>query len=214
MGFRKFLGANLVKQTPPAHISEPMRFWRSSSTSIQWTSTTLHFTMIFPTAFIATLFLTQIACAVAQACHYPISPESSTPEEQFSVTIPRYYTAKYNSTYDNPTGDVGGTACSELAQYYPTFQNIPFFDAIGGVYPFNLTKNSSDCGAIWNLTNIANNFSTNIITIDTIDAPFEFGLSRTAFIALAGLPGGAEIIDGQNLTLTVEPGIVGYLDGE
>jgi hypothetical protein len=92
------------------------------------------------------------------------------------------------------------------------FQNIPFFDAIGGVYPFNLTKNSSDCGAIWNLTNIANNRSTNIITIDHMVDRFEFGLSSTAFIALSGVLGGAEIIDGKSLKITVEPAIVGYLE--
>ena len=168
--------------------------------------------MILPTAFISTLFLTQIACAVAQACHYPNSSESSTPEGQFSVTIPRYYKAKYDPKYDNKTGNVGGTACSDLAKHYPRFQNIPFFDAIGGVYDFNLTKNSSNCGAIWNLTNIENNRSTNVITIDNIVEPFEFGLSSTAFIALSGVFGGVEIIDGKSLTLTVEPAIVGHLE--
>ena len=205
MGFHKSGAQIWVKQTPLplAYLREPMPpcvILRSSSTSIQWTSTALHFYNDPPHCFHRypqTLSLTQIACAVAQACHYPISPESSTP----AVTIPRYYTAKYDPKYENANGDVGGTACSDLAKRFPKSQNVPFFPDIGRVC--NTTNNSSHCGAIWKLTNIANNKSTNIITIDNTIAAFEFGLSSKAFIELSGVSGGK--------SLTVSPEIVGHL---
>ena len=155
--------------------------------------------MIFPIAFIATLFLTQIARAVPQACYYPTSPELSTPEGQFHVMAP-LYTAKYEPDYNSPDGSVGDVACSELVNHFPNFFNVPFFPNIGGA--FNTTRDSSHCGAIWSLTNIANQVSTHFISIDTTVAA-DFGLPYNTFSALGG--------NLQTGSLTVQADIVGHL---
>ena len=155
--------------------------------------------MIFPIAFIATLFLPQIARAVPQACYYPTSPEPSTPEEQFRITAP-LFTAKYDPDYNSPTGSVGDVACSELASQFPDFFNVPFFPDVGGA--FNTTKDSSHCGAIWTLTNNANQVSTHFISIDTTVGS-DFGLPFHTFSTLGGNPGAG--------SLTVKAEIVGHL---
>ena len=165
--------------------------------------------MIFPTAFITTLFLTQIARAVPQACYYPISPELSTPdktpEAQFHVTSPSIYTAKFNKRYDNAVGDVKGTACPELAKQYPIFLDLPFFSDIGGA--FDTTTNSSHCGAIWKLNNANNKtIKTYFLSIDT-SVGTSFALSATTYSALGGRPRADE--SGDELFINAE--IVGHL---
>ena len=158
--------------------------------------------MIFPIALIATLFLTQIARAVPQACYYPTSPEPSTPEEQFRVTAPKVYTAKYDSDYDVETTSVDSVACSELVTLYSNFVDVPFFPHIGGA--FDTTKGSPHCGAIWKLTNHEKpDLWVDFISIDT--ATSDFGLSNDTFHELGGN-------SKKSKSLLIHAKIVGHLE--
>lgn len=154
--------------------------------------------MIFPTTFIVTLFLTQIARAVPQGCGYPISP--STPEGQFHFDDPVvYYTAVYNPVYDNSSQSLNDVACSELASIYPEFGEVPLFPNIGGAP--NTTYNSENCGAIWKITNFENNdLSIYFISIDDAE---NFDLSLEAFKAVGG--------DTDTGSLKIEAEIVGHI---
>ena len=155
--------------------------------------------MIFPIALIATLFLTQIARAVPQACYYPTSPEPSTPEEQFLVTAPTY-TAKYDKEYNKKDQSVTEVACSEFAERFPTFVDFPFFPYIGGA--FETTKNSSHCGAVWKIANKDNASRwIHFISIDNAVGD-SFSLSTTAYERLGG---------NQTESLAVKAKIVGHL---
>jgi Cerato-platanin len=150
--------------------------------------------MIFPaTFFIPTLFFTQIARALPQGCGDHIFPELSTPDlhnlhhdnAQYSIVYqgPIIYEATFSEAYDNPNTSTDTVACSNgangLAAQFPLLGDIPSFPFIGGV--FNVVWNSTNCGACWELTNIANNASIHITAVDTSSS---FDLSEQAFIAL------------------------------
>ena len=143
--------------------------------------------MIFPTTFILALFLTgtQIARAVPQPCGNFIEPESSTLDGQYNLVVPApvqtTFKAVYNPIYDIATDSLDIVACSELATRYPTFGNVPLFPHIGGAP--NTTYNSPNCGAIWKLTNTANNRS---IFFTGIDDSSGFDLSLTTFVGMGG----------------------------
>ena len=155
--------------------------------------------MIFPIALIATLFLTQIARAVPQACYYPTSPEPSTPEEQFLVTAP-IYTAKHDKEFDKADQSVTEVACSEFAGRFPTFEDFPFFPYIGGAY--ETTKNSSHCGAVWKIANKDNSSRwIHFISIDNAVGD-SFSLSGAAYYQLGGT---------QTESLGVKATLVGHL---
>jgi len=153
--------------------------------------------MIFPTTFIATLFFTQIARAAPQACGYPTSPESSTPEGQFRFEDPVvYYTAVYNQVYDDSSKSLSDVACSNLDSIYSTFGDVPLFPNIGGAP--NTTYDSENCAAIWKITNFGDSdLNIHFVSIDDSE---DFNLSLEAFEALGGdtatgsLRVGAEIV--------------------
>ena len=152
-------------------------------------------TMILLTTLIATLFLTQIARAVPQACRYPISPEG-----QFHFEDPvEYYTAVYNPVYDNSSQTLDDVACSELASIYPEFGDVPLFPNIGGAP--NTTYNSTNCGAIWKITNFEDNDLS--IYFISIDDASDFDLSLEAFKAVGG--------DTATGSLKIEAEIVGHI---
>ena len=161
-------------------------------------------TMILLTTFIATLFLTEIARAVPQACQYSISPQSSTPEGYFRS--PTIYTAKHDSKFDQGNGKLSSTSCldSELAKDYPRFKEVPFFDKIGGAFKTPSNKPSYPCGTIWELTNAVNdNYTAFFVSIDSSDGP-DFSLSDSVYKELGA--GDA------TPSLTVVAKLVGHID--
>ena len=154
--------------------------------------------MIFPTTVVLTLFLAQIARAAPQTCGDHISPESLTPNEQHSLLglartrisiIPLEpgpviltYKAVYNPIYDRGDTSVRKVSCSNYAERFPEFKNLPLFPNIGGA--FNTTFGSDNCGVIWKLTNVANSDSIYFTAID--DANVSFDISLDAFEKLGG----------------------------
>jgi len=115
--------------------------------------------MIFPTTFILSFFLTQIARA---------APQTTFTGE-----------AVFNNIYDKPYESLDDVACSELASKYPTFEDIPYFPYIGGA-PYT-TYNSGNCGAIWKIK--ANDKWIHFVGIDDAGG---FDLSWAAFEKLGG----------------------------
>jgi hypothetical protein len=141
--------------------------------------------MIFPTTFIVALFLAHIARAAPQACHDPITYESSsTLDGQYNLAGPGpvipTYKAFYNSVYDNGNNPLTLVACSTLK--FPHFKNVPLFPNIGAAP--NTTFGSKKCGAIWKITNKANKESIHFTAID--DATAGFVLSLEAYEKLGG----------------------------
>ena len=164
-------------------------------TSNPVTSTSILFTMIFPTTFILALFLAPIARAVPQPCHDSLSLGSSTPGGQYNLVGPGpvipTYKAVYNPVYDNPTQTLNDVACSNLRAKYPEFHNIPFFPFVGGA--FNTTFNSAHCGAIWLITNIKTHEFIHFVSIDSSST---FDLSEHAFLAVGGnIAAGSVVVD-------------------
>ncbi|KAF8467142.1 Cerato-platanin-domain-containing protein [Russula ochroleuca] len=149
--------------------------------------------MIFPATFILTLFLTQIACALPQACGDHISPKSSTPNPhglpydnaQYTIVHqgPIIHDARVNDAYDNPNTSTNTVACSNgpngLAARFPKLGDFPTFPFIGGT--FDIVWNSPNCGGCWKITNIGNNASIHMTAVDT---SLGFDLSEDAFKAL------------------------------
>jgi hypothetical protein len=98
--------------------------------------------MIYLTTLILTLFLTQIARALPQACDDPILPAWATQEEYgeelYEFMIPSPLRTTYDGTYDNKHGSLNSVACSNgdngLVLRFPTFGNIPSFPYIGGAF--------------------------------------------------------------------------------
>ena len=72
--------------------------------------------MIYLTTLILTLFLTQIARALPQACDDPILPAWATQEEYgeelYEFMIPSPLRTTYDGTYDNKHGSLNSVACS------------------------------------------------------------------------------------------------------
>ena len=150
--------------------------------------------MIFFTAFILSLFLTQIGRAVAQVGHDILSRLrllTSAPMQMNSE-----YKAVYSNVYDNSSQSLNDVACSNLIGKYPTFGTIPGFPFIGGAP--NTSYGSTNCGACWKITNVGNNLSIYFTSIDLTD-PYNFVLSLEAFNKLKG-----SIASG-NLEAKVEP---------
>ena len=149
--------------------------------------------MIFPTTFILTLFLTQIARALPQGCGDHISPKSSTPElhnlphdnAQYSIVHqgPLIREATYSQAYDNGATSTNTVACSNgangLTARFPTLGQIPSFPFIGGA--FDVVWNSPNCGGCWKVTNVANHVSIHFTAVDTSSS---IDLSEQAFKAL------------------------------
>ncbi|KAF8467143.1 Cerato-platanin-domain-containing protein [Russula ochroleuca] len=146
--------------------------------------------MIFPAAFILTLFLTQIARALPQACGDHISPgpdPHDLPSDNVQFTIvhqgPIIREATFSYAYDNPNTSTNTVACSNgqngLASRFPTLGDIPSFPFIGGA--FDVVWNSPNCGGCWKVTNIANNASIHFTAVDTSSS---IDLSEQAFKAL------------------------------
>ena len=161
-------------------------------------------TMILLTTFIATLFLTQIARAVPQACQYPISPQSSTPEGHYRSSTTVTYTAKKESKYDSEKGKLKKTSCaqSQLARDFPTFGEVPFFDKIGGALKTPTTIPLHPCGTIWELTNTVNNsFTAFVVSVDSATGA-DFDVSSSVYKALGA---------GNASSLNVDAKIVGII---
>ena len=154
--------------------------------------------MVYITTFILTLFLAHIARALPRGCSDFIHPESDDPrglsygegDAQYTIHDPvpaAQYKVTYNPTFDNPVGSMGKVACSDgphgLAARFAMFRDIPTFPYIGGA--FDIAWNSPNCGSCWKLTNIANNASITITTIDKT-AGYGFNIAESAFEDLNG----------------------------
>ena len=157
------------------------------------------FAMIYITAFVLTLFLTQIARSQPQTCGDRIFPESDDTrglsygdgDAQYAITNPvsesvQQFKVTFDQTYDNPGGSMDTVSCSNgqngLASRFPTFGDVPNFPHIGGA--FNIVWNSTNCGACWILTNPVNNASINFTAIDF--AGNGFNIAQEAFEDLNG----------------------------
>ena len=153
--------------------------------------------MIYITAFILTLFITQIAGAVPHTCGDLTSPESDDTRDlsygdstaQYAIADPapaQKYKVTYDPIYDNPSGSMNAVSCSDgqngLASRFPLFGDVPNFPHIGGA--FNIVWNSTHCGDCWVLTNPANNASINFTAIDFTGTGFN--IAQEAFEELNG----------------------------
>ncbi|KAF8467134.1 SnodProt1 [Russula ochroleuca] len=103
--------------------------------------------------------------------------------------------ATYDTTYDNKDGSLNGVACSNgpngLAVRFPTFGDIPSFPFIGGA--FDVVWNSPNCGACWNLTNIATGVSISLTAVDSAGAGFN--IAQEAFEKLNNGQIGQGVLD-------------------
>ncbi|KAF8494114.1 SnodProt1, partial [Russula emetica] len=92
----------------------------------------------------------------------------------------------YDPKYDYQHGSMDRVACSDgrhgLAARFALFRDIPTFPYIGGAH--DIRWNSPNCGSCWKLTNVANNESIIITTIDT--AGQGFNIAESAFEDLNG----------------------------
>ena len=145
------------------------------------------FTMIFLTTFILTLFLTQIARALPEACGDPIylDSESSTLDAQINLQFPSPLDTRrvtFDHVYDNKARSLQSVACSNLFPRFKTFGDLPTFPRIGGA--FDITFHSPNCGGCWTLTNKENNRAINITAID--HAAHGFHIAEAAFKRLSG----------------------------
>jgi len=136
--------------------------------------------MIYFITFILALFFSQIAHAVP-ACGDIIPPESPTPVDQFNFPMAVPTVVRHNKKYDDPHGEVKHTACSNLFPQHHRFHNFPSFPRIGGAFDI---PPSSNCGICWKLTNLKNNDSIIITTLDHADHGFD--ISEEAFKDLNG----------------------------
>jgi len=100
-----------------------------------------------------------------------------------AVPTPTPLRAVYDATFDNPTGSLN-VAC-------PMPSPIPECSYIGGA--FDVSFNSPNCGACWNITNPANRASIYMTAVDIAVAGF--GVGSTAFGALNGGGIGTGVID-------------------
>ena len=135
--------------------------------------------MIFPTTFIVALFFAHIAraSAVPQACHDPTTHESSsTLDGQYNLAGPGPTTvtfeAFYNPVYEHGDELLDITACPNLAEEYPQFKDVPLFPDIGAAPDRASPSGKKECGALWKLTNIANNYTTYFTSIDQASVGF------------------------------------------
>ena len=155
--------------------------------------------MIYLTALILTLFLTQITFALPQACGEPIFSESPTPElygdAQYNLPAPTPLRTWYDNEFDQGHRSLNGVACSNgeygLVSRFPTFRDLPSFPFIGGA--FDVTWNSPNCGGCWKITNRANNESIHITAIDTAEDGFR--IAEVAFKKLSGGHVGSGVLD-------------------
>lgn len=114
-------------------------------------------------------------------------PEPSTPSSTLRAT--------YDTTYDNKSGSMNGVACSNgpngLAARFPTFGDVPSFPFIGGA--FDVVWNSPNCGACWNLTNVATGVSISLTAVDSAGAGFN--IAQEAFEKLNNGQIGSGVLD-------------------
>ena len=120
--------------------------------------------MIYRTtvAFIFTLFLTQIARALPQACSDHIFPASKSVQHHLpyggaphNPAFVQFTEIHLDRAYDNSEGSMYDVECVDLTGTHPPFEDIPTFPYVGGTYDIQL-GNSGNCGACWKLTNSEN----------------------------------------------------------
>ena len=158
--------------------------------------------MIYFTTFIFTLLLSHIARAV------PACDDAASPEELYDLTnddvqqpLMATYKVTWDATYDNPSGNTNGVACSDgpygLAGTYPHFHNFPDFPHLGGA--FDTKWGSSNCGKCWKLTNKKTGRWIYFTAIDAAGGGFNIG--KKAFIALNGGTVGAGTLDAEAISV-------------
>jgi len=155
--------------------------------------------MIYFITLLFTLLLSHIVRAMA-ACDDVASPEDvfDTYDEELILAS---YKVTWDATYDNPSGNTMGVACSNgpygLAKTYPHFKNFPDFPYLGGAYD---TKwGSSNCGKCWKLTNKKTGRWIYFTAIDAAGGGFNIG--KKAFIALNGGTVGAGTLDAEAISV-------------
>ena len=134
--------------------------------------------MIYLATFILALFLTQFACAQPPTCGDPRSPELLIQDEQQNLPIPAIIHASHSIKYDNKSGLLSTTECSNLSPHYKHFHNLPSYPRIGGYY--GIKPHSPNCGDCYNITNKANHKFIYITIIDSAEFGY-FNLSDEAF---------------------------------
>jgi hypothetical protein len=137
--------------------------------------------MIFPAAFIFTLFLTHIVRALPQASGGSINPVSSTLEVQDHSSIPVGLRSTLISKYDDPYFPTRDVTCSYLADQFPRLGNIPSC-FIGGA--FDVSPDFANCGDCWEISNPKNGKSIRMVAIDRVYRDTDLDIGARAFMVL------------------------------
>ena len=129
--------------------------------------------------FIFTLFLTQISCALPQACSNHISPisnlESVQHRLQYGEGSPTF-TSLCDPAYDKPDGSMHTVACADpLEKKYPLFHDIPTFPNIGAA--FDVKEGTPSCGECWEFTNHKNRLHIYLTAINSTFGGFKMSVS-------------------------------------
>ena len=99
-------------------------------------------------------------------------------------------TATFDVSYDNPNGNTGALACSNLGGKFPTFGSLPGFPNIGGAPFLANAPNSPLCGTCWKLQYEDPAKGSQEIFVIAVDAAGAgWVISKEALIKLAGQEG-------------------------
>ncbi|KAF8519903.1 Cerato-platanin [Hysterangium stoloniferum] len=107
----------------------------------------------------------------------------------------------YDRTFDNPTGNLNGVACSDgpnglVTKGFTTFSSLPAFPYIGGVP--GVAWNSPKCGSCWALT-----YQGTTINVLAVDGAGTFNIAQKAMDDLTG--GQAVALGSVTVTFTEVP---------
>ncbi|TFK31060.1 allergen Asp f 15 precursor, partial [Crucibulum laeve] len=91
----------------------------------------------------------------------------------------------YDTRYDDPSGRISSTVCSEKLAQYPTFGSLPSFPYIAGA-SYVEGFNSTQCGTCWSLTYLKDGKVNGIYVTAINSAPNGFTSSLTAETTLTG----------------------------
>ncbi|KAI0329938.1 Cerato-platanin-domain-containing protein [Cubamyces sp. BRFM 1775] len=129
-----------------------------------------------------TAFTTLVLATAARAAG---TPSKAADPANASITSPLLYftTVAWDSTYDNPDGDMNTVACSNgdngLNPPYAHFGDLPGFPYIGGAQ-FVEAWNSPNCGSCWAL-----GYKGNVIYVTLVDSYYTgFNIAKQAMDVL------------------------------
>ncbi|KAI0329941.1 Cerato-platanin-domain-containing protein [Cubamyces sp. BRFM 1775] len=129
-----------------------------------------------------TAFTTLVLATAARAA---TTPSKAADPAIASIIPPTYYIGPvtWDSTYDNPEGDMNTVACSNgdngLNPPYAQFGDLPNFPYIGGS-SFVEAWNSPNCGSCWKLT-----YKGTSIYVTLVDSYYQgFNIAKEAMDVL------------------------------